>query len=111
MKKLVAVRLTERQQKQLEELQVFGFGNQSDIIRTAIDRMHQQEVRETRWEKEYRHNLINDFDEMNIGDLPDIYDMETAKIESMVSELEEAIEAGEVTVVSPDLEIRKAATS
>jgi Arc/MetJ-type ribon-helix-helix transcriptional regulator len=43
MKNLVAVRLTERQENQLDELVKAGFGNQSDVIRTAIDRMYQQE--------------------------------------------------------------------
>lgn len=40
-KQLIAVRLSEQQAKQLSELEQAGFGNQSDIIRTALDRMHQ----------------------------------------------------------------------
>jgi Arc/MetJ-type ribon-helix-helix transcriptional regulator len=41
----IAVRLTEAQHHQIENLQNAGFGNQTDIIRLAIDRMHQTEFR------------------------------------------------------------------
>lgn len=40
---IVPVRLTPAQAAQVAELTAAGFGNQSDVIRTAIDRMHQQE--------------------------------------------------------------------
>lgn len=41
MKKLVAVRLSEQQMKQLDELVEQGYGNQSDVIRMALDRLSQ----------------------------------------------------------------------
>ena len=39
----VPVRITPAMRKQLEFLTEAGFGNQTDIIRLAVDRMYQQE--------------------------------------------------------------------
>lgn len=93
-KHLVAVRLSEHQSAQLSELEQAGYGNQSDIIRTALDRMHQEEKRNMKWEKEYRNNLINNFNGMNLGYLEKINDLSTKNLENMVGDLSEAQDAG-----------------
>ena len=41
----IPVRPTPQMRQQLDELIAAGWGNQTDVIRTAIDRMHQQEMR------------------------------------------------------------------
>jgi hypothetical protein len=41
----IPVRPTPQMRQQLDELIAAGWGNQTDIIRTAIDRMHQQEIK------------------------------------------------------------------
>ncbi len=41
----IPVRPTPQMRQQLDELIAAGWGNQTDVIRTAIDRMHQQEKR------------------------------------------------------------------
>ena len=42
---VIPVRFTPAQRQQIDELSAAGWGNQADVIRTAIDRMHQQEIR------------------------------------------------------------------
>ena len=41
----IPVRPTPQMRRQLDELSAEGYGNPTEIIRTAIDRMHQQEMR------------------------------------------------------------------
>lgn len=41
---VVPVRITPAMRRQLDELIALGFGTQSDIIRLAVDRMHQAET-------------------------------------------------------------------
>jgi len=41
----IPVRPTPQMRQQLDELSAAGFGNQTDVIRIAIDRMYQQEKR------------------------------------------------------------------
>lgn len=41
---IVPVRFTAAQRRQIDELVAAGFGPQADVIRTAVDRMHQQEI-------------------------------------------------------------------
>jgi len=41
---VVPVRITPALRRQLDELIAAGFGNQNEVIRTAIDRMHRQEI-------------------------------------------------------------------
>ena len=41
---VVPVRITPALRRQLDELTAAGFGNQNEVIRTAIDRMHRQEI-------------------------------------------------------------------
>ena len=41
----IPVRPTPQMRQQLDALSAAGFGNQTDVLRTAIDRMHQQETR------------------------------------------------------------------
>ena len=41
----IPVRPTPQMRQQLDELSAAGFGNQTDVIRTAVDRMYQQEKR------------------------------------------------------------------
>ncbi|MGB3973413.1 MAG: hypothetical protein WBL58_04580 [Peptococcia bacterium] len=43
-KTLLAVRLTQVQEAQIADLQEMGFGNKSDIIRTALDRLYREEI-------------------------------------------------------------------
>ena len=40
----VPLRITPAMRSQLDDLIVLGFGTQADVIRIAIDRMHQQET-------------------------------------------------------------------
>ncbi len=42
---IVPVRVTPVMRRQIDELAQAGHGSQSDVIRTAVDRMHQQEKR------------------------------------------------------------------
>lgn len=43
MPRQTSVQLTEATERQAAELKAAGYGNLTDVIRTAIDRMHQQE--------------------------------------------------------------------
>ena len=45
MPRQTSVQLTEATERQAAELKALGFGSMTDIIRTAIDRMYQQERR------------------------------------------------------------------
>lgn len=45
MPRQTSVQLTEATERQAAELKAAGYGTLTDIIRTAIDRMHQQETR------------------------------------------------------------------
>ncbi|MGC9385198.1 MAG: hypothetical protein ACP5D6_11415 [Kosmotogaceae bacterium] len=54
-KNFATARISEQQEKQLNELVEMGFGNQSDVIRIAIDRLYQQEIRKRR--KDYVEEL------------------------------------------------------
>jgi Arc/MetJ-type ribon-helix-helix transcriptional regulator len=40
----VPVRITPAMRRQLDELIALGFGTQADVIRLAVDRMHQAET-------------------------------------------------------------------
>lgn len=42
---IVQVRFTAAQRRQIDELVAAGFGPQADVIRTAVDRMHKEEIR------------------------------------------------------------------
>ena len=44
---VVPVRITAAMRRQLDELIARGFGTQADIIRLAVDRMHQAETQAT----------------------------------------------------------------
>ena len=41
---VVPVRITPALRRQLDELIDAGFGNQNEVIRVAVDRMHRQEI-------------------------------------------------------------------
>ncbi len=41
---VVPVRITPAMRRQLDDLIALGFGTQADIIRIAVDRMHQAET-------------------------------------------------------------------
>lgn len=45
----IPVRFSRQQRQQIDELVAAGFGNQTDVIRTAIDRMYVQEIREMKY--------------------------------------------------------------
>jgi Arc/MetJ-type ribon-helix-helix transcriptional regulator len=45
MPRQTSVQLTEATERQAAELKALGFGSMTDVIRTAIDRMYQQETR------------------------------------------------------------------
>lgn len=45
MPRQTSVQLTEATERQVEELKALGFGSMTDVIRTAVDRMYQQETR------------------------------------------------------------------
>ena len=42
---VIPVRVTPVMRRQVDELTAAGFGNQTEVIRTAVDRMHQREIR------------------------------------------------------------------
>ncbi len=44
---VIPVRVTPVMRRQVDELTAAGFGNQTEVIRTAVDRMHQREVART----------------------------------------------------------------
>ncbi len=41
---IIPVRITPAMRRQLDELIALGFGTQADVIRLAVDRMHQAET-------------------------------------------------------------------
>jgi len=45
---VVPIRMTPAMRRQLDELIDKGFGNQTDVIRLAVDRMYQQEREEAK---------------------------------------------------------------
>jgi Arc/MetJ-type ribon-helix-helix transcriptional regulator len=97
-KQLVAVRLSEQQAKQLAELETAGFGNQSDIIRTALDRMYQEEKRNMKADQDYRRHLISDFVDMGLGDMEGLDTMPIDKLARMIGELSIAQENGNLNI-------------
>ena len=43
-RQVVPVRITPALRRQLDDLVAAGFGNQNEVIRIAVDRMHRQEL-------------------------------------------------------------------
>jgi len=81
-RKLVAVKLTRAHEAQIEALQEMGFGNQSDVIRTALDRMYREEI--GKMGKVKISALINDFNQAH-------YDLSHAPFTDELLKAEERI--------------------
>lgn len=60
---IVPVRVTPVMRRQIDELVAAGHGSQSDVIRTAVDRMHQQEMMNVNAKQtaEQRQDMIESF--------------------------------------------------
>jgi hypothetical protein len=81
----IPVRPTPQMRQQLDELSAAGFGNQTDVIRTAIDRMYVQEIREMTSTPKYfiPGNSVHAITNERVGDIGKIveYDGEVYTVE------------------------------
>jgi hypothetical protein len=65
----VSLQLTQAQIKQIQDLQAAGFGTRTDIVRIAVDRIHNQEIRSEvntmNWQK-YIDEMIEEAKQKNV---------------------------------------------